>query len=61
MSFFIGFCASMELKANKDMLYLRIDPASACPGSAGVFGHRSSDQINKDSKATGIIADNHIL
>ncbi|SFT50417.1 hypothetical protein SAMN04489724_1038 [Algoriphagus locisalis] len=42
------------------MLNLRIEAASACPANAGVFGHRSSDQIGEESKVTGIIADNHI-
>ncbi|SFU20227.1 hypothetical protein SAMN04489724_0274 [Algoriphagus locisalis] len=27
--------------------------------AASVFGHRSSDQISKDFKTRGIIADNH--
>ena len=35
------------------MLNLRIEATS-------VFGHRSSNLISKESKVTGIIADNHI-
>ncbi|WP_339866947.1 hypothetical protein [uncultured Algoriphagus sp.] len=42
------------------MLNLRIEATSACPATAGVFGHRSSDQISKEPKVTDIIADNHI-
>ena len=57
---YIRFCASMESKAKKNMLNLRIEATSACPATTGVFGHRSSDQISKESKVTDIIADNHI-
>ncbi|WP_339878738.1 hypothetical protein [uncultured Algoriphagus sp.] len=42
------------------MLNLRIEATFACPATAGVFGHRSSNLISKESKVTGIIADNHI-
>ena len=43
------------------MLNARIEATSACPALAGVIGHRSSNLISKESKVTGIIADNHIL
>jgi hypothetical protein len=36
----------MESKAKKDMLNLRIEATSACPASAGVFGHPTSQAKN---------------
>lgn len=42
------------------MLNLKIEATSACSVSTGVFGHWSSSLINKESKLTGIIADNHL-
>ena len=49
---YIRFSTSKVAKAKYDMLNLRIETIS-------VFGLRSSSLIIKESKATGIIVDNH--
>ena len=57
---YIRFSTSKEAKAMQDLLNLRIEVISACPASAGFFGLRSSNLTSRESKLTGIIADNPI-